>query len=264
MVLPLANAALTTGLMAGLLAHVCWPITVISSNFASLLIIISISLAIHLIVRFRELEMAEPTQSVPERLEATLRSKFWPCFFTAGTTMVAFGSLVTSGIVPVVDFGWMMAVGVALALGVTFVFSPGRYRAASWWNRHYPRTPVFVELLGCATARHPLALVLGSGLSPCRRRRHQPPSGEQLPRLLRRGHGDLPGHELRRSCLGHHPFDVLIDSHPRPRPETLRRPRRRPLGTPGDPFADPLPNPRETAAMPRLALRPRRALTAIG
>jgi uncharacterized protein len=164
-VLPLANAALTTGLMVGLLGAVGWPITVISSNFASLLIIISISLAIHLIVRFRELEVAEPTQSVPERLEATLRSKFWPCFFTAVTTMVAFGSLVTSGIVPVVDFGWMMTVGVALALGVTFVFFPLAVTVLpSGGPGVIPRTPAFVELLGYATARHPLALVLASGL----------------------------------------------------------------------------------------------------
>ena len=164
-VLPLANAALTTGLMVGLLGAVGWPITVISSNFASLLIIISISLAIHLIVRFRELEIAEPTQTVPERLEATLRSKFWPCFFTAVTTMVAFGSLVTSGIVPVVDFGWMMTVGVALALGVTFVFFPLAVTVLpAGGTGATPRTPVFVELLGRATARHPLALVLASGL----------------------------------------------------------------------------------------------------
>ena len=164
-VLPLANAALTTGLMVGLLGAVGWPITVISSNFASLLIIISISLAIHLIVRFRELEVAEPTQTVPERLEATLRSKFWPCFFTAVTTMVAFGSLVTSGIVPVVDFGWMMTVGVALALGVTFVFFPLAVTVLpAGGTGATPRTPVFVELLGRATARHPLALVLASGL----------------------------------------------------------------------------------------------------
>ena len=164
-VLPLANAALTTGLMVGLLGAVGWPITVISSNFASLLIIISISLAIHLIVRFRELEAAEPTQSVPERLEATLLSKFWPCFFTAVTTMVAFGSLVTSGIVPVVDFGWMMTVGVALALAVTFVFFPLAVTVLpAGGTGATPRTPAFVELLGRATARHPLALVLASGL----------------------------------------------------------------------------------------------------
>ena len=164
-VLPLANAALTTGLMVGLLGAAGWPITVISSNFASLLIIISISLAIHLIVRFRELEVAEPRQSLPERLEATLRSKFWPCFFTAVTTMVAFGSLVTSGIVPVVDFGWMMTVGVALALAVTFIFFPLAVSVLpAGGTGATPRTPAFVELLGRITARHPLALVLASGL----------------------------------------------------------------------------------------------------
>ena len=249
-VLPLANAALTTGLMAGLLGAVGWPITVISSNFASLLIIISISLAIHLIVRFRELEMAEPTQSVPERLEATLRSKFWPCFFTAVTTMVAFASLVTSGIVPVVDFGWMMTVGVALALGVTFVLFPLAVTVLpAGGTGTTPRTPVFVELLGRATARHPLALVLGSGL------------------LALAAAGGISRLDVENSFLdyfaedteiyrgmsyvdqklgGTTPFDVLID-FPTLAPaveDPFAAPAADPFGDPfGDPFADPFAEP---------------------
>jgi uncharacterized protein len=40
-----------------------------------------------------------------------VHSKFTPCLYTALTTMVAFGSLLVSGIRPVIDFGWMMVIG---------------------------------------------------------------------------------------------------------------------------------------------------------
>jgi predicted RND superfamily exporter protein len=122
--LPLAASTLVTLYMIGLLGAVGWPVTVISSNFVSLLIIISISLNIHLIVRFRELLYEDPERDKRELIEATVRDKFWPCFYTALTTMVAFGSLVTSGIVPVIDFGWMMTIGVAVALVVAFLLFP--------------------------------------------------------------------------------------------------------------------------------------------
>ena len=62
------------------------------------------------------------------------------------------------------------------------------------------------------------------------------------------------------------PFDVLIDFPAlAPAVEDPAAPAADPFGIPsGTPLPIPLPNPRETAAMPRLALRPRRALTAIG
>lgn len=122
--LPIATSALVTLYMLGLLGALGWPVTVISSNFVSLLMIISISLNIHLIVRYRELHLQAPDAAVRERVEATLRDKFLPCFYTALTTMVAFGSLVSSGIVPVIDFGWMMTIGVAVALAVAFMLFP--------------------------------------------------------------------------------------------------------------------------------------------
>ncbi|HSG91787.1 MAG TPA: MMPL family transporter [Pseudomonadales bacterium] len=123
-VLPVATSALVTLLMLGLLGAAGWPVTVISSNFVSLLIIISISLNIHLIVRYRELLHENPEIGTRELVEATVRDKFWPCFYTSITTMVAFGSLVTSGIVPVIDFGWMMTIGVAVSQTIAFILFP--------------------------------------------------------------------------------------------------------------------------------------------
>ncbi len=47
-----------------------------------------------------------------------------PCLYTVLTTIVAFMSLVVSNIRPVIDFGWMMTMGISLALVVAFVVIP--------------------------------------------------------------------------------------------------------------------------------------------
>jgi predicted RND superfamily exporter protein len=47
-----------------------------------------------------------------------------PCFYTTLTTMVAFMSLVMSGIRPVIDFGWMMTIAVGLAFVIGFLLIP--------------------------------------------------------------------------------------------------------------------------------------------
>lgn len=160
--LPLATSALTTLYMVGLLGAVGWPVTVISSNFVSLLVILSISLTIHLIVRYRELLAEDPGRGTRELVVATVEDKWWPCFYTALTTMVAFGSLVSSGIVPVVDFGWMMTIGVAVALAVAFLLFPAVLmllppgKPSGTLGRNVDAT----EALGRVTARGPVATVL--------------------------------------------------------------------------------------------------------
>ncbi|NVJ61293.1 MAG: MMPL family transporter [Gammaproteobacteria bacterium] len=123
-VLPLGICALVVAAMVGLLGWLDWPATVISSNFIALLLIMTMSLAIHLIVRFRELSQKHSTMSVNEKLQRTLSTMFVPCLFTAVTTMVAFGSLVVSDIRPVKDFGLMMSMGLAIAFVITFFAFP--------------------------------------------------------------------------------------------------------------------------------------------
>jgi hypothetical protein len=101
-----------------------WPVTVVSSNFVSLLLIITLSLIIHLIVRYRELAAINEGYSQFELVSETVRSKFIPCVYTAVTTMVAFGSLLVSGIRPVIDFGWMMVIGITISFVLAFTLFP--------------------------------------------------------------------------------------------------------------------------------------------
>ncbi len=122
--LNLVTAAVVCGLGAGLLGVFDIPMSVISANSISLLVIFSVSFTIHLVVRYRELLRTQPELSDRALVETTMFSKFAPCAFTALTTMVAFASLTTSGIRPVIDFGLMIAAGVALALLVGYLVFP--------------------------------------------------------------------------------------------------------------------------------------------
>ncbi|MCH7947009.1 MAG: MMPL family transporter, partial [candidate division Zixibacteria bacterium] len=120
--IPLGTTFVTILLMVGLLGFLNQPITAISSSFVSLLAIISISFTIHLIVRYRELRLEVPDQRHIDLVFNTMSSKLAPCLYTAITTTVAFASLMTSEILPLVDFGWIMVMGISISLMVTYAF----------------------------------------------------------------------------------------------------------------------------------------------
>lgn len=123
-VVPLLCCGFTVWLMVGFLGWAQWPVTVISSNFISLLLIMTLSLTIHLIVRYREFQHDEPEAAPINILRNTLMTMIRPCFYMAITTIVAFGSLTFSGIRPVIDFGWMMTLGLTVAFLITFLIFP--------------------------------------------------------------------------------------------------------------------------------------------
>ena len=123
-VLPLAGCFYAGLLMIGMLGLVGWKVTVISSNFLALMLIITISMNIHLTVRFRQLHRDFPELSHRDLVAATVRRMVWPCLYTALTTIIGFGSLVFSGIKPVIDFGWMMSIGLAVTFVTAFTLFP--------------------------------------------------------------------------------------------------------------------------------------------
>ncbi len=123
-VVPMLCCITSVWIMVGYLGFLDWRVTVISSNFISILTIITIALTVHLIVRYGELYTANPGMSQSELVSKTTRIMFQPCFYTALTTIVAFMSLVVSGIRPVIDFGWVMTIGIILAFIISFVLFP--------------------------------------------------------------------------------------------------------------------------------------------
>ena len=110
--------------MFGFLGLVEWRVTVVSSNFTSLLLIITLSLTVHLIVRYHELYSENKGASHHYLISETMKSKAIPSIYTALTTIVAFGSLLVSGIRPVIDFGWMMSIGICVAFLMSFAIFP--------------------------------------------------------------------------------------------------------------------------------------------
>lgn len=122
--LPMLCCGLTVLWVSGWLGLMDWKVTVISSNFVSLLLIITMSMTIHLIVRYRELQIEQPDASQPMLVRDTMGHMLRPVIYTSLTTMVAFSSLVFSGIRPVIDFGWMMTIGIGLALLLCLLLFP--------------------------------------------------------------------------------------------------------------------------------------------
>ena len=108
----------------GFLALIDQRVTVISSNFSSLLMIIAMSMVMHLIVRFRELQIKQPDTSILGLSKQTVRFMYTPCLYAALTTIVAFISLLVSGIRPVIDFGYIMTIGIISLFLVVFTLFP--------------------------------------------------------------------------------------------------------------------------------------------
>ena len=123
-ILPLSSCFFAVLIMIGMLGLLNWKVTVISSNFISLMLILTMSMNIHLAVRYRQLCQDRPSESQIDVVSTTTKKMVWPCLYAALTTILAFSSLVFSGIRPVIDFGWMMAIGLCVTFLTSFFLFP--------------------------------------------------------------------------------------------------------------------------------------------
>ncbi|MDC0206607.1 MMPL family transporter [Nitrospinae bacterium] len=164
--LPVGCCLITTLVVIGFLGLMDWRVTVISSNFISILLIITISLIIHLIVRYQDLNQSKPGQDQKQLVRQTVSFMALPCFYTSITTIVAFCSLLVSGIRPVIDFGWTMTIGISLAFVLNFTFFPAalvllRPEISSSGK---DRTRVFTLAIAAFIKRHQKIILYGSFL----------------------------------------------------------------------------------------------------
>jgi len=123
-VMPLLGCATSVITMIGLLGLLGWKVTVISSNFIALMLILNMAMNIHLTVRFLQLKKEFPKLSKEEVVFEASKKMILPILYTVLTTICAFLSLVFSGIKPIIDFGWMMTLGLLVSLLVTFLLLP--------------------------------------------------------------------------------------------------------------------------------------------
>jgi len=160
--LPLCTCVVTAAMMLGLLGWLDWRLTVISSNFVSLLLIITMAITIHLVVRYQENCRVESDQPQSRLVMDTVSQMGRPCFYTAITTIVAFVSLVVSDIRPVIDFGWMMTIGVAMALVVTFLLVPAGLLVMGGIGKSNigPEDPRYMSWLARQVLRFPTTILV--------------------------------------------------------------------------------------------------------
>ncbi len=123
-VMPLLGCANSVIIMVGLLGLIGWKVTVISSNFIALMLILNMAMNIHVTVRFLQLKKEFPQLTKDEAVFEASKKMMLPILYTVLTTICAFLSLVFSGIKPIIDFGWMMTLGLIVSLLVTFLLLP--------------------------------------------------------------------------------------------------------------------------------------------
>ena len=165
-VLPVGCCLITTAVVVGFLGLMDWRVTVISSNFISILLIITISLIIHLIVRYQDLNQSRPGQDQKQLVRQTVGFMVLPCFYTSITTIVAFCSLLVSGIRPVIDFGWTMTIGISLAFVLNFTFFPAALVLLSpeISRSGKDKTRIFTLAIAAFIKRHQKIILCGSFL----------------------------------------------------------------------------------------------------
>ena len=122
--MPLLGCITSVILMIGLLGFFGWKVTVISSNFIALMLILNMAMNIHVTVRFLQLKKEYPQLSKKEAVLETSKKMMMPILYTVLTTICAFLSLIFSGIKPIIDFGWMMTLGLVVSFFVTFTLLP--------------------------------------------------------------------------------------------------------------------------------------------
>jgi len=123
-IMPLLGCSVSVAIMIGLLGFLGWKVTVISSNFIALMLILNMAMNIHVTVRFLQLKKEFPNFTTKEAILETTKKMFLPILYTVLTTICAFLSLIFSGIKPIIDFGWMMTLGLTVSIIVTFFLLP--------------------------------------------------------------------------------------------------------------------------------------------
>ena len=123
-IVPISSCLFSVIIMMGLLGILGWKVTVISSNFIALMLILTMAMNIHMSTRFLQLRKDFPTKNNFEIISLTTNKMFWPIIYTVFTTVFAFLSLIFSEIKPIIDFGWMMTFGLITSFIITFTLLP--------------------------------------------------------------------------------------------------------------------------------------------
>ncbi len=249
----LACCGIATLWLTGLLGTLDWKVTVISSNYVSLLLIITMSITIHLIVRYREFQQENPDAEPRWLAQQTTLHMMRPSIYMILTTMVGFASLVISDIRPVMDFGWMMTFGIGMALVICYLLMPAvlMLLPAGKTDHAHDYTRAMTLWLAGLTERFRLPVLLlatvifiGAGVGITRLTVEN--------RFIDYFKDDTEIHQgmllIDRKLGGTTPLDIVIDAPEDVTPPTFSADAEDPFADPfageeADPFADPFADP---------------------
>ncbi len=164
--IPLLSCFFAVIIMVGFLGLVGWKVTVISSNFIALMLILTMAMNIHISVRFLQFKKENPSTTNSEAILWTTERMFWPILYTVLTTICAFLSLIFSGIKPIIDFGWMMTVGLLVSLTVTFTLLPTILNILSKENKNYrdEKKSIITSFLSRVSQNNTKTIFVSAGL----------------------------------------------------------------------------------------------------
>ncbi len=123
-IFPLLSCFLSIAIMVGMLGYLNWKVTVISSNFISLMLILTMEINIHYVERYKQLQAEFPKKKESYLAYLTTTKIFTPILYAVLTTALAFLSFIFCDIKPVIDFGWMMTLGLFISLFISMILLP--------------------------------------------------------------------------------------------------------------------------------------------
>ncbi len=165
-IIPISSCFFSVLIMMGFLGIMNWKVTVISSNFIALMLILTMAMNIHMSTRFLQLRKEFPNLSIIKIINLTTEKMVWPIIYTVLTTMCAFVSLIFSEIKPIIDFGLMMSFGLLTSFVVTFTLLPTllnlfNYREVEVEEKSFSS---FTHLLSKFSLKNPKLITLLSAL----------------------------------------------------------------------------------------------------
>ena len=166
-IMPLMGCLTSVIVMIGLIGFIGWKVTVISSNFIALMLILNMAMNIHVTVRFLQLKKEFPELSKSQAVLISTKKMMLPILYTALTTICAFLSLIFSGIKPIIDFGWMMTLGLFVSFLITFLLLPSLLNSFSLENEiniKNTEKSFITSLLGSIAKKYKFLIFLVTGV----------------------------------------------------------------------------------------------------
>ncbi len=165
-IVPISSCFFSVIIMMGFLGLLGWKVTVISSNFIALMLILTMAMNIHMSTRFLQLKKNFPSKNNFEIISLTTNKMFWPILYTVLTTILAFLSLIFSEIKPIIDFGWMMTFGLITSFIITFTLLPTLLSFTSTGNVSLKKEQVskITSILGSISLNNKFTIFFVTGI----------------------------------------------------------------------------------------------------